>query len=417
MTTKQGYIVLMGSGELTATMVEVHKDLLARLADKPKAVFLDTPAGFQLNIDQISQKAVEYFTTRVQHPLTIASFKSAESISTYEAEQAYTTLNNADYILVGPGSPTYAIRQWQETPIPAIIKRRVESGGCFVAASAAALTVGCLTLPVYEVYKVGGDLSWALGTNILAHFGFDLVVIPHWNNAEGGTHDTRFCYMGEPRFRQLEAKVPENISILGLDEHTACILDLHNHMAEVRGIGSVCIRQQGREVSFSSGEKFSLDVLKNPTNSFLKISSEKENKILPQEAAKEDAPFWESIHTVEREFYSGIETNDPNKIINAILEFDKILWVEQENLESAEFISQAREKFREMIVHLRSPLTKAKKTEHCFIRLVDEIVSLRTEYREKKQWQGADTIRKRLEHAGILVDDNPDGTAFWKRKD
>ena len=35
----------MGSGELTSTMVEVHKELLAGLADSPKAVFLDTPAG------------------------------------------------------------------------------------------------------------------------------------------------------------------------------------------------------------------------------------------------------------------------------------------------------------------------------------------------------------------------------------
>jgi hypothetical protein len=41
----KGIIALMGSGELTATMVEVHKGLLAGLAVAPRAVFLDTPAG------------------------------------------------------------------------------------------------------------------------------------------------------------------------------------------------------------------------------------------------------------------------------------------------------------------------------------------------------------------------------------
>ena len=41
--------------------------------------------------------------------------------------------------------------------------------------------------------------------NILGHFGFNLVVVPHWNNAEGGNHDTRFCFMGEPRFKKLES--------------------------------------------------------------------------------------------------------------------------------------------------------------------------------------------------------------------
>ena len=88
--------------------------------------------------------------------------------------------------------------------------RRVEDGGCLVAASAAALTVGRFTMPVYEIYKVGTELNWAEGMNILGRFGFNLVVIPHWNNAEGGNHDTRFCYMGEPRFRKLEALLPDD---------------------------------------------------------------------------------------------------------------------------------------------------------------------------------------------------------------
>ena len=51
----------MGSGELTATMVEVHKGLLDQLPGSPQAAFLDTPAGFQLNVDQISRKAVRIF--------------------------------------------------------------------------------------------------------------------------------------------------------------------------------------------------------------------------------------------------------------------------------------------------------------------------------------------------------------------
>ena len=58
MSSTRGTVVLMGSGELTATMVEVHKEMLARLPDPPQAVFLDTPAGFQLNVDEISRKAV-----------------------------------------------------------------------------------------------------------------------------------------------------------------------------------------------------------------------------------------------------------------------------------------------------------------------------------------------------------------------
>ena len=99
MSAKKGIIALMGSGELTATMVEVHKELLAGLAEPRRAVFLDTPAGFQLNVDQLSKKAIGYFRAHVQHPMSTASFKSSETTTSYDAEQAFHSLRQADFIL------------------------------------------------------------------------------------------------------------------------------------------------------------------------------------------------------------------------------------------------------------------------------------------------------------------------------
>ena len=84
MAPEKGMIVLMGSGELTATMVEVHKELLGRFGPSANAVFLDTPAGFQLNVDQISKKAQDYFQSHISQPLAIASYKSADTISPFE---------------------------------------------------------------------------------------------------------------------------------------------------------------------------------------------------------------------------------------------------------------------------------------------------------------------------------------------
>ena len=95
----------MGSGELTATMVEVHKSLLDQLPEPPQAAFLDTPAGFQLNVDQISGKAVEYFRVHVRHSMAIASFKSRETITDFDAQQAFHILRNSNYVLIGPPAP------------------------------------------------------------------------------------------------------------------------------------------------------------------------------------------------------------------------------------------------------------------------------------------------------------------------
>ena len=94
-------------------------------------------------------------------------------------------------------------------------------------ASAAALTLGVVTIPVYEIYKVGDDPRWLDGLDLLGPAtGLRAAVVPHYDNAEGGTHDTRFCYMGERRLRTLEAALPDGTFILGVDGHTALVLDL-----------------------------------------------------------------------------------------------------------------------------------------------------------------------------------------------
>src|SRR5216683_2901823 len=119
------------------------------------------------------------------------------------------------------GGPTYALRQWSGSEIPKLLADKLRHGGCVNFASAAALTLGVATVPVYEIYKVGDDPSWAEGLDLLSDFGLRVAVIPHYDNAEGGTHDTRYCYLGERRLTVLERELPEDAAVLGVDEHTA----------------------------------------------------------------------------------------------------------------------------------------------------------------------------------------------------
>lgn len=403
----------MGSGELTATMVEVHKELVGRQVHAPQAVFLDTPAGFQLNADQLSKRAVEYFRTKIQHDMQLASFKSKEGCAKFEAKQALTKLRHADFIFIGPGSPTYAIRQWQDTPIPEIITRQVEKGGCLVAASAAALTVGRFTLPVYEIYKVGEDLHWVEGINILGQFGFNLVVIPHWNNAEGGTHDTRFCFMGKSRFSKLESMLPEDVSVFGLDEHTACLIDLEKDEAVIKGLGSVTLRRKGEEIFFEKGDQLSLEILRGGT-----VGKGKRAKVLRPKSARqapdsEEKSFWDRIHGLEKAFHIGLQMHDFKKTTNALLEIDWNIWKAKEELENEEFITQAREVLRELIVLLGMELMSfpRDKTE-CLAPIIKELLSLRQRFRDSKKWEEADAIRESLGRGNIKIEDTQEGSRW-----
>jgi peptidase E len=408
----KGTIVLMGSGELTATMVEVHKDMLDRLGSSARAVFLDTPAGFQLNADQISTKAVEYFRDKVGRPMAVASFKSKPALSAIESEKAFLTLKQADFVLVGPGSPTYAVRQWDSSPVPDILARRIEAGACFVAASAAALTAGRFTLPVYEIYKVGEDPRWVQGIDLLGRFGFQLAVMPHWNNAEGGTHDTRFCFMGEPRFRRLEGMLPDGVHVLGIDEHTACIIDLARSEARIRGVGTVTLRRDGSELVFGKNDVVPLDVLRGKAVAPGR-QQPPEPAARPALAAAPDALLGE-IHSLEAGFQSAQDARDPERMAAAILELERVVWRASHDPERAPLISHAREFLREWIALMATALSSApRSTKDCLGPLVEEILKLRDEMRRRKRWAEADRLRDCLQRANVRVDDIGDG-ARWR---
>jgi len=416
MTDTKGMIVLMGSGELTATMVEVHKELLSKLGGSPQAVFLDTPAGFQLNADQLSQRAVQYFQDRVQRTLAVASYKSCEKAPSLEAEKAFRQLRQADYVLIGPGSPTYAVRQWRSSPVPDILAGRIASGGCLVSASAAALTVGRFTLPVYEIYKVGQDLHWLDGLDLLGRFGLPLVVIPHWNNAEGGTHDTRFCYMGESRFRILEAMLPEDVGICGLDEHTALLIDLGKQEAEIRGIGRVVLRRGRSETVLKKGDRVPLNVFQGTSIDDQWSPSPSTSRGTATAEDMEAVPFWDRLHALEERFTAGLESGDSKEVTNALLELDHAIWQAGRDSENEEFITQSRDLLRELIVLIGARLEPSSpNSADCLAPLVTELLTLRDDYRQNGRWQEADEIRDTLFRAGLIVEDTPGGSR-WRLK-
>jgi len=247
---------------------------------------------------------------------------------------------------------------------------------------------------------------------ILGKFGFHCVVIPHWNNAEGGTHDTRFCYMGEPRFKALAANLPPDISILGLDEHTACIIDFAKEEIRIRGIGTVTLRRSGSEISFAKGESYPLGILygEDAENKWQQKSSP---PIASDQAVPTDDAFWEKIHWIQSSFEKSLETNDLEKATNALLELDGTIWKAQQELENTEFISQGRDILRDMIVLLGTSLSPAQhNTANSLAPLVEHLLTLRNQFRQEKKWKDADTIRRCLAEVNIAIEDTADSSRW-----
>ena len=133
----------MGSGETAPTMVKAHRQVFDRLGlAAPRAVLLDTPYGFQANADIISDRAVEYFRRRSVAAVEVAQLPRTDTGDTVAIEQALARIRSADWLFTGPGSPSFALRQWAGTPVPDLLAEKIRSGGALVFSSAAALTLG-----------------------------------------------------------------------------------------------------------------------------------------------------------------------------------------------------------------------------------------------------------------------------------
>lgn len=384
MNNKIGTITLMGSGEMAESMSRVHRKILANVDGDVRAVFLDTPAGFELNADEISAKAVEYFAQRFSVPLEVASFKNKARATATEVATALGKLRRANFIFAGPGSPSYAIRNWQATPIWEMVVSRWKSGAQLVFASAAAITTGCCALPVYEIYKAGEDPVWLAGLDLLGQFGLKVAVIPHWNNAEGGTFDTRFCYMGAPRLAWLESKLAAGTAILGVDEYTACIFDPNTRQGEVMGAGQVTVCYGGREQNYPAGTTFDLAQL------------HVENLVAREEIAESHAPVVQaSSSETARYLYQLARAWDET-------------YAETAQHDLLEHAHKAIHEFAEWL-----PRENAR-GEADIAPFVQALIDLRTKLRAAKQYALADEVRKTLAQLGVTLEDTPTGTQ-WKK--
>ena len=408
----------MGSGELTASMVEIHKTLIADLPVHTKITFLDTPAGFQPNADLIAAGAVYYFKNRVLQTMEVASYKSHESISEVDAALALQKLRESHYILMGPGSPTYTIEQFQPTTIPAILEERVRAGFCLTAASAAALTMGRYTLPVYEIYKVGQNLHWVKGLDLLSQFDLQLIVIPHWNNAEGGTHDTSRCFMGRNRFKLLQQKLEEPIPILGLDEHTACIINLAADTFTVRGIGGVVLLNNGHGQEFRSGQTYPLALLRGDEVSSAQTDlstahTDKSGCATNDGDFTEEADFWQKVHGLEAQCRKALKEQSESEAVSALLELDAELWKALSNLNDPAALAEGRDIFRELtvLVGTKARLSRRELTQ-ALAPAVEGLFEAREQFRMESNWAAADAIRDALAKAGVIVEDSEVGSRW-----
>ena len=418
-------LAIMGSGETAPTMAKVHRALFERFGPGPvPAAILDTPYGFQENADDLSLRTVRFFAESVGREVNVASYRSRD-VDALTAATALARVREARYLMAGPGSPSYALRQWADGPIPVALADLLRDGGILTMASAAALTLGAVTIPVYEIYKVGASPSWLPGLDLLAAAtGLRAAVVPHYDNAEGGNHDTRFCYMGERRLRDLEGQLPPGTFILGVDSHTALVLDLDRRTAAVAGLGGVTVRLDGRSSVIPSGSEVSIDTLAAAVRELATgargdiatergaVGSDRGDRA-GAAAAGAGEPRRAEMADLEGAFLVALGSGDSRAAVAVLLEIDALIDARTRSGEDSPDLDNARSAFRALIARLgeaaASGGTDPRSTVEPF---VEALLRLRARARDARDWEAADLIRAMLTGAGVEVRDGAEGSGW-----
>ena len=260
-----GRIAFLGSGETSLAGGRIFESLAREINGPLRIALMETPAGFELNSAQVVGRVGEFMKTRLQNykpAVDVVAARKKGSAFSPDDPEIVKPLLHANMIFMGPGSPTYAIRQLKDTLTWDVIRARHRLGATLIFASAATISIGAHALPVYEIYKVGQDVHMVNGLNLFADFGLHVSFIPHWNNAEGGVDlDTSRCFIGMDRFGEWCGLVPAENETIGLDEHTGLIIDFESGLCEVSGVSSVSLVRECNPEMFPSGSRFPLSEL------------------------------------------------------------------------------------------------------------------------------------------------------------
>ena len=359
----KGKLVLLGSGETAPGMTKVHRELLSGLGEV-RAVNLDTPYGFQLNVPQMTQKLVDYFKVSLQTDLKPLSFTNYEKSSGVERELFRQSVREANYVFAGPGSPSYALAQWKGLDLQEDLLHVLDNGGVVCFSSAAALTLGAFTAPIYEIYKAGAEPHWLEGLNLMGLLGINCAVIPHFNNAEGQDYDTSCCYLGLERLEGLERELPEGFVTLGIDEHTAFLIDFETQDITLSGKGNAYTRSDKGMQEFKTGSM-------------------------------------SAIHHLEKQ-----------KIIRGKYQLPKKETIAATPLELAAIVEKGGKEALSALTKLVTLTGDARVTSTTASSLIDAILQLRGVLKSKGSYHFADQLREILIQVGIKIEDSDSGSKW-----
>jgi hypothetical protein len=230
--------------------------------------------------------------------------------------------------------------------------------------------------------------------------------------------------MGERRLRILERQLPPGTWILGVDSHTALVLDLERRTATVSGLGGVTVRVAGRSSVFRSGSEVRIDRLVAVASQMAAgepvdagVESGEDASIGPgpdgARPARSPEPLRDEMAGLEGSFIAALGHHDSRGAVAALLDLDAAIDARVRAGEDSPDLDNARSTFRALIARLGEAAGAAGADPRSTVDpFVETLLGLRARARDARDWATADLIRDRLIEAGVEVRDGADGSSW-----
>jgi len=223
--------------------------------------------------------------------------------------------------------------------------------------------------------------------------------------------------------------LPGNGWILGVDEHTALVVDVAAAEGVVTGRGGVTVRRRGRARRFESGTRLPLAALAEAAHHPAGAVGQGTGRAAAGGASTGPggdlrtsgsgsvpparSPLLAEVSRLERAFEGAVAGRRADEAAAAILELDRVIldW-SADTLQSDE-PDRARAVLHALVHRLGETAAIGLRDPRETLRpIVEALIAVRADLRASRLWEAADRLRAGMAAAGIELRDTPEGPVW-----
>jgi hypothetical protein len=221
--------------------------------------------------------------------------------------------------------------------------------------------------------------------------------------------------------RELELQLPAGAHLIGIDEHTALILDLEADTARVSGLGGVTVRVDNTSEVLPSGTEVPLARLSPLAGRSLAVGSTAvDSTAVDSTAVRADLESGTSLRgstdAAHAKFTAALAARSAEAAGPIVLDLEQALADDGSGWQHPKEAEHARRTLRGMVLELAAAADGLSDPRELLEPLVEALLEQRAAARGRRDFAAADVMRDQLAAAGIDVRDSPLGVEWSLRE-